>query len=128
MSNLEMMRSGSMIMDDNAGERMIPDVSGGFTFWESIYRYALSCLFVSGKRGLDIALGEGYGSAALQKAGAVQVIGVDVSESACLHARNKYGVDTRVGNAEQIPLPDTSVDVIVSFETIEHVRNPERFL
>ncbi len=116
------------LLDDNAGERMVPEVTGGITFWEHVHRYAFACRFVAGKRVLDIACGEGYGSAALQKAGAAQVIAVDISDSACAHARAKYGVDARPGAAERIPLPDGSADVVVSFETIEHVPNPERFL
>jgi ubiquinone/menaquinone biosynthesis C-methylase UbiE len=116
------------VLDDNAGERMIPETSGGMTFWEHVHRYAFACRFVAGKRVLDIACGEGYGSSALQKAGASQVIGVDISDSVCSHARMKYGVDARAGTAERIPLPDKSVDVVVSFETIEHVRNPGSFL
>src|ERR1019366_10458411 len=99
-----------------------------WTFWEHVYRYAFACRFVRGKRVLDIACGEGYGAAALQKAGAAHVIGVDVSESICLHARSKYGLDARPGTAEQIPLADGSVDVIVSFETIENVPDTGRFL
>ena len=110
------------------GERMVPESSDLFTFWEHVYRYAFASRFVKGKRVLDIACGEGYGAAALQKAGAAHVIGVDVSESVCLHARRKYGLDARRGTAEQIPLPDGSVEVIVSFETIEHVPEPHRFL
>jgi ubiquinone/menaquinone biosynthesis C-methylase UbiE len=129
MSNSLPMDDGhSVILDDNAGERMVPEVSGGITFWEHVHRYAFACRFVMGKRVLDIACGEGYGSAALKKAGASQVIGVDISDSACAHARAKYGIDARLGTAEQVPLPDNSVDMVVSFETIEHVRNPERFL
>jgi SAM-dependent methyltransferase len=110
------------------GERMVPEAADTFTFWEHIYRYAFACPLVAGKRVLDIACGEGYGAAALRSAGASSVIGVDISEEACLHAHQKYGIETRVGGAEQIPLPDRSIDVIVSFETIEHVRNPARFV
>ena len=64
----------------------------------------------------------------LQRAGAKHVIGVDISEEVCLHARRKYGLDARSGSAERIPLPDSSVDVVVSFETIEHVSDPNSFL
>ena len=109
-------------------ERMVPESSDLLTFWEYVYRYAFASLFVGGKRVLEIACGEGYGAAALQRASAAHVIGVDISESVCLHARNKYGVDARPGTAEQIPLADGSVDVIVSFETIEHVPDTSRFL
>jgi SAM-dependent methyltransferase len=116
------------VLDDNAGERMVPEISDRFTFWEHVYRYAFASRFVKGKRVLDIACGEGYGAAALQRTGASHVIGVDISEPACLHAHRKYGIDARVGSAERIPLPDNSVDVVVSFETIEHVPDPGRFL
>jgi SAM-dependent methyltransferase len=113
---------------DPTDERMVPESSDRVTFWEHVYRYAFASQFVAGKRILDIACGEGYGAASLGKAGAADVIGVDVSESACLHARKRYGLDARQGAAEAIPLPDNSVDVIVSFETIEHVPNPGNFL
>lgn len=110
------------------GERMVPESADMFTFWEHVYRYAFACRFVRGKRVLDIACGEGYGSAALQKTGAASVIGVDVSESTCAHVRDKYGLDAKPGTAEQIPIPESSIDVVVSFETIEHVPDPWRFL
>jgi 2-polyprenyl-3-methyl-5-hydroxy-6-metoxy-1,4-benzoquinol methylase len=109
-------------------ERMVPESSDPFTFWEHVYRYAFASRFVKGKRVLDIACGEGYGAASLEKAGAAYVIGIDVSEAVCLHARAKYGIDARPGTAAAIPLPDGSVDVVVSFETIEHVPSPDRFL
>ncbi len=109
-------------------ERMVPESSDQFTFWEHVYRYAFACRFVKNKRVLDIACGEGYGAAALRKAGASDVIAVDASEHVCLHVRRKYGLDVKRGSAEQIPIADRSVDVIVSFETIEHVPNPHRFL
>lgn len=107
---------------------MVPEAADRFTFWEHVYRYAFACRFVAGKKVLDIACGEGYGAAALLKAGAETVVGVDVSNEACIHARERYGIDTRTGNAEDIPMPDASVNVVVSFETIEHVPEPLRFL
>src|SRR5438270_1991172 len=120
--------SNNSLVLEPTGERMVPENSDLFTFWEHVYRYAFASRFVTGKRVLDIACGEGYGAAALQKAGATHVIGVDVCEDACLHARKKYGLDARVGSAEEMPVPDDSVDIVVSFETIEHVRDPKRFL
>lgn len=110
------------------GERMIPDETSSTTFWEHIYRYRFASKYVKDKHVLDIACGEGYGTASLLQAGASSVIGIDISQDICEHARQKYNIDTRVGDAQNIPLPDRSVDLIVSFETIEHLENPEKFI
>jgi SAM-dependent methyltransferase len=110
------------------GERMVPERASGRTFWEHIGRYRFARDFVRGKRVLDVACGEGYGAAALAKAGAASVVGVDLSVAACEHARRKYGLDARPGDALDLPLPDRSIDLVVSFETIEHVADPAAFL
>lgn len=110
------------------GERMVPEKADPNTFWEHIYRYRFAAPSVKGLRVLDIACGEGYGAAGLLRAGAASLTGVDVSPQACAHAARRYGLNTRVGDAENIPLADASVDVVVSFETIEHLAHPEVFL
>lgn len=110
------------------GERMLPYQGDAPTFWHHIYRYRFAVPFCRGRRVLDVACGEGYGTYSLQKGGASQVIGLDISEPAVRHARARYGVDARVGSAEQMPLEDGCVDVVVSFETIEHLDSPDRFL
>lgn len=110
------------------GERMVPEGADARTFWEHVERYRFAKAFVRGKRVLDVACGEGYGAAALARAGAASVIGVDLSAETCAHARRKYGLDARPGDAQDIPLPDRSVDMVVSFETIEHVPDPAAFL
>lgn len=113
---------------ESTGERMVPEKSDARTYWEHIYRYQFAVEFVTGKDVLDIACGEGYGSAAFLKARAKSVVGVDISPEACSHAKAKYGIDARPGDAMAIPLDDKSVDLIVSFETIEHVSDPHKFL
>lgn len=115
-------------MLEYTGERMVPEAADASTFWEHVLRYRFAIPFTRGRRVLDIACGEGYGSAALAAGGAASVIGVDVAEEACAHASSRYGIDARVGSAEAIPLADASVDVVVSFETIEHLNDPARFL
>lgn len=113
---------------EDTGERMIPEKTDKITFWEHIYRYRFASKFVARKHVLDIACGEGYGTAALLKAGARSVVGIDISEEACNHGRRKYGINTLASCAENISLPDNSIDVIISFETIEHLENPNAFL
>lgn len=116
------------MLDSNNYERMIPEAAGVNVFWEHAYRYAFAAQYVKGKAVLDIACGEGYGAASLRAAGASNVIGVDVAAGACSHAKDKYGIETRQGSAESIPLADAEVDAVVSFETIEHVARPLLFL
>lgn len=104
------------------GERFIPTLQGDIRL-EHFHRYEWCLPYVANKRVLDIACGEGYGSYILAKT-AASVVGVDISDEAVEHARRVYaGSDTlsfQQGNAALIPLPDHSVDVVVSFETIEH--------
>lgn len=115
-------------MLEYTGERMVPERADGRTFWEHIERYRFAARHVVGQRVLDIACGEGYGSAALAKAGARSVVGVDVCADTCAHARDKYQLDARVGSAEAIPLLDKSVDLVVSFETVEHLQDIQAFI
>jgi SAM-dependent methyltransferase len=109
-------------------ERMVPEEAHARIFWEHIGRYRFAKDFVRGRRVLDVACGEGYGAAALARAGATSVVGVDLSPEVCEHARLKYGLVARPGDALAIPLPDRAVDLVTSFETIEHVDDPARFV
>ena len=110
------------------GERMVPGHCDDLTFWEHIARYQFAAKFVSNKSVLDIACGEGYGTFALSCVSGSKLYGVDICPKTCLHARTKYGLDVRCGSAESIPIEDESIDVVVSFETIEHVNEPRRFM
>ena len=109
---------------DNDGERMVPETHGGtLTYAEHVTRYLAAAPLVAGRRVLDIASGSGYGTHLLSQS-AAHVTGVDVSAQAVDYARRTYGTDNNefhVGNATSIPLPDDAVDVVVSFETIEHL-------
>jgi SAM-dependent methyltransferase len=125
MDTLQLHTSPSLAL---TGERMVPAGSDAQTFWEHTERYRFAARFVPGLDVLDIACGEGYGSAALLKAGAKSVVGVDIAPEAVAHAKRRYQVDARVGSALAIPLEDGSVDLVVSFETIEHLEKPEQFL
>jgi SAM-dependent methyltransferase len=107
---------------------MIPGDSDRTTFWEHIYRYRFAAPFVRNKRVLDIACGEGYGSAGMARAGAKSVFGIDIALEACRSARTQYQIAVCAADATEIPIRSHSIDIIVSFETIEHTRNPDLFL
>lgn len=89
---------------------------------EHLHRYAIANDFVKNKVVLDIASGEGYGSYILSKY-ASKVIGVDIDKEAVIEAKKKYlndNLNFTVGSADNIPVDSSSIDVVVSFETIEH--------
>jgi O-antigen biosynthesis protein len=105
----------------NTGERLMTEDCDNNSV-EHLHRYALALTFCEGRDVLDIASGEGYGSNLLAGV-AESVRGVDISEDAVGHARRKYrrpNLEYLQGSADSIPLPDASVDTVVSFETIEH--------
>lgn len=95
---------------------------------EHVVRYRFAAQLAPGRRVLDAASGEGYGSAILAAAGAASVRGVELDPKAVAHAQERYGLEFTTGNVEQLPLDDASFDLVVSFETIEHVNDPERTL
>jgi glycosyltransferase involved in cell wall biosynthesis/SAM-dependent methyltransferase len=103
------------------GERYIPGQRGNIEL-EHLHRYSCAVTLAFGKDVLDIASGEGYGSAILART-ARHVTGVDIASEAISHAQSKYlhnNLDFKLGSATEIPLPGASVDLVVSFETIEH--------
>ena len=114
---------------NNTGERFLPELSGEIAL-EHLHRYELAREYSIGKSVLDIASGEGYGSSRLAQV-ADSVVGVDVSEKAILHAERKYGnhkLRFIVSSCEDIPCTNHSVDVVVSFETLEHLEQHERMM
>lgn len=84
----------------------------------------LSC----GSTAIDAACGCGYGSAILANSGCY-VVGYDVSKKALRYARKHWSapaIEWRVADLNASPLPEA--DAVVSFETIEHLADPEPFL
>ena len=105
------------------GERFLPGCTGEIAY-EHWHRYAFARQFALGKRVLDAACGEGYGAALLGEV-AASVVGVDIDAGAIEHANSRYGSPPRLsfveGTCTSLAFPDASFDLIVSFETIEHL-------
>ncbi len=92
-------------------------------------RYQFAAREVEGKRVLDCACGAGYGSALILRSGAISVAGVDVDDAALAHARLHFAGPTFLkGDGRTLPLADGTVDLVVSLETIEHVKDAPLFL
>jgi len=117
----------------NYDERLVLDsgLRDNIIYNEHLVRYELAKEFVDSKTVLEIASGSGYGSSILAKSGAKKVIAMDVSQEAIDMAQEKYGhekINFKLGDAENIDFEDNFFDVIVSFETVEHLKNPSKFI
>lgn len=116
------------------GERFIPtqSLSSDEIGIEHLHRYHSVIPFIRNKTVLDIACGEGYGTALIGKF-AKKATGVDIDE-ACIewasgnYASNNDKLSFIKGSVSSIPLDDNSIDVVISFETIEHVTEADQRL
>lgn len=113
-------------------ERLDPGRFRGMYVLDHYGRYCFASQFVAGRRVLDVACGLGYGSHLMKEAGATEVVGVDLSEEAIQYAREHYsdpGITYVVGDLHELSdVVKGPFDVVVSFETIEHLREPARFV
>jgi len=92
-------------------------------------RYEFACRHLkAGMRVLDIACGAGYGAAMMRDAGC-EVTGGDYDGDILEEAKvNWPGIRFIKADAMALPFEDAYFDAVVSFETIEHVVDGDRFL
>src|SRR5512140_497831 len=111
-------------------ERFVPGLDGPI-WYEHWHRYHFAAPFAAGKAVIDVACGEGYGSALLAR-DAARVTGIDASAEAIAMARRRHGGPSNLefieGRCESLPLGDASADLVVSFETLEHLEAPSTLI
>ncbi len=95
-------------------------------------RYMAFQYLAESRNVLDVACGEGYGTALLAKV-ARMATGWDLSEINIRHAKKKYGasrdnLNYAVEDACDLPACACPADVVCSFETIEHVNDIDAFV
>jgi 2-polyprenyl-3-methyl-5-hydroxy-6-metoxy-1,4-benzoquinol methylase len=108
------------------GERTLPDVpEENYWFQRHLAVYEWIGARVIGKRVIDMACGEGYGSEVLSRS-ASSVLGLDANPEAHEHARLRYrrqNLSFDRGMVESYGEPD-AYDAVVFLQTIEHVQDP----
>jgi SAM-dependent methyltransferase len=111
-------------------ERIVPDETEPGIVALHLRRYEFALPWCAGKEVLDAACGVGYGAAVLARA-ARRVVGVDLDEEALEYARQRYAAPNvefvRMDVAE-LSFPPASFDAVCSFETVEHLDEPEAFV
>lgn len=111
------------------GERFMPEFPSDWGS-EHLHRYMFARDLCAGKTVLDVASGEGYGSMLLAEV-ADHVTGVDISDETVCFSREKYRRDNLVyqqGSATALPFAADSFDVVVSYETIEHLTEQDAMM
>ncbi len=96
---------------------------------QHIERYKFAANFLrKGMDVLDIASGNGYGTMIMHSLGC-NVIGADYDQKAVEIAKSLWNYKGFIkANALELPFENESFDAIVSFETIEHVKDGYKFL
>jgi SAM-dependent methyltransferase len=106
------------------GERFTPECVREI-WYEHMHRYVLAGELTRGKTVLDAACGEGFGARHLATM-ASHVSAVDISQPAIAHASARYRRDNlsfQVADCLALPFAGGQFDCIVSFETLEHLRD-----
>ena len=109
----------------------IEDSPGSLVASEHLGRYLWSAQLAQGHNVLDAGCGTGYGTAILARTGVKRVAAVDISQEAVDRASESNAdlpVEVRQGDLRALPFADGEFDLVVCFEVIEHVEEPERVL
>ena len=113
------------------GERYLPWIKDAAIAYEHLHRYVFATRLAEGKRVLDLASGEGYGTNMLAMK-ARSVVGVEIDGSAVQHARQKYKLDNLefvAGSVTNIPIKEEhGFDLVVCFEAIEHIEDQQKLV
>ncbi len=112
-------------------ERILVGAVSYDMYLEHIGRYLFAGPYAAGQMVLDAACGTGYGAYYLASQSAIRVTGVDLSRRAAAYAGLTYRMRSLhycAGDVTRMPFGPRQFTLITSFETVEHLRNPEAFV
>lgn len=117
---------------DFTGERLIPNKPElRHLYQEHIIRYMFATQFTKSKTVLDAGCGTGYGTFLILANGAKKVVGVDIEKKAIEYCKSNYNeknLEFVCDDCTKLNVDDSSFDIVVSFEVIEHLLSAESFL
>ncbi|MBN1566210.1 MAG: methyltransferase domain-containing protein [Acidobacteria bacterium] len=112
------------------GERFIPGEGGCQIAYEHLHRYYFALRWAKNNEVLDLACGNGYGAALLARH-ARRVWALDLDDDTIQGACKNWQRDNLTflrGNATQLPFRSGSIDVVVTMEALEHIKDQEELL
>jgi SAM-dependent methyltransferase len=115
------------------GERVVLGQAPERIAKDHIERYRFAARYCRGKNILDAACGTGYGCAMLKDSGANKAYGIDVCAEAITFAQTCYGTKSCDFICKNVLMIDEAdfgapINVVVSFETIEHIAEYQKLL
>ncbi len=94
-------------------------------------RYLAAADYIRGRRVLEAGSGSGYGACLMQILRAGEILAVDIDPASVQLAQQRYG-DAKlryiVDDCQELSKVPGPFQVICSFEVLEHMPEPERFL
>ena len=129
---ISFMNYGYADIDPSTKELMLSDGEGENRFCIQLYQLVAGAVDLSGKDVVEVGSGRGGGASYIArhlKPGSM--LGIDLSDRAVDFCKQNYAVDGlsfRQGDAENLPLPNTSVDVVVNLESSHCYGSMDRFL
>ena len=113
------------------GEYVVPGKTPDNEWLPHIERYRFASHVAPGKVILDVACGTGYGSDLLAGLAAKRVVGGDASPEALSFASHRFrreNLSFLKLDGIRLPFRSSTFDAVVSFETVEHMKDPDQFL
>lgn len=100
--------------------------------WIQLYHHVAGTIDLKGLEVLEVGSGRGGGSSYIQRyLKPARTIGMDLSQQAILLCRERHrveGLEFRVGDAERIPLDNSTVDAVINVESSHCYPSFDRFL
>jgi ubiquinone/menaquinone biosynthesis C-methylase UbiE len=129
---ISFMNYGYADIDPSAKELKLSDSESDNRFCIQLYHHVAGDVDLSGKDVVEVGSGRGGGASYIARhLRPSSMLGIDLSDKAVDFCNQTYAVDGlsfRQGDAENLPLPNTSVDVVVNLESSHCYGSMDQFL
>src|SRR2546425_6243399 len=129
---ISFMNYGFADIDPSAKELKLSDTENENRFCIQLYHHVAGAVDLSGKDVVEVGSGRGGGASYIARhLKPRSMLGLDLSDKAVDFCNQFYAVDGlsfRQGDAENLPLPDRSVDVVVNLESSHCYGSMDQFL